>query len=503
MGTTLLATVHLAFSLLLLAAALAWGATRPPVARRIAVALALAPLLAFHGLLLWKTAFLRFDVGVLHSPWRLATALLLLHLVGAALLLARARREPGAGAWPAGTLALAALFALALDATTLWNLELAARLRLGDLRVEAGRIAWRESPPRPEDEENAALRYQRAAELLEADEELGRELRVVLGEQAALDLDDPALRAVLLRLAPALEALRAGARLEACWFEPEPQFPGADELVGVPRILPLMQLADALALQARVRAADGDLAGALEDVEGLLALSDHLARTPVLISLMGACRVRDLAVGALAHALVAEEVGPSSLEDLALPVGPVLVAGTARALAMEEAYGLSMVGLLARGDVGLGDGGWRPLSRLDAALYKVFLLEDDVAGYRLSARELQQLARAPLAEVLAAPEPEAREIRGRGLLASLLVTNVRRMVLMAHLSDARVELGRLALEATRYRLEHGAYPTSLDELEVDAPGVELEGDGSWVRFLRPDLSDDDRPLDLRLPPAKE
>jgi hypothetical protein len=302
-------------------------------------------------------------------------------------------------------------------------------------------------------------------------------------------------------MAPALERVRAGARLEACWFEPEPQFPGADELVGVPRILPLLQLAQALALQARARVADGDLSAALEDVEGLLAMSDHLVQTPVLIGLLGACAVRDLGARTLAHALAAEGLPSSTLQGFELRPGPDLAALTPRALAMEEAYGLSMVGLLARGEVGLVGDGWQPLSRLNAALYKIFLLEEDVAGYRLSARELQELARAPLAEVLSAPEPDAREIRGRGLLATLLITNVRRMVLTAHRTDARVELARLALAAARFRLEHGAYPTSLDALGVEAPGVVLEGDGSWVRFVRLDLSDDDRPLDLRLPPA--
>lgn len=504
MGTTLLWILQLAFALLMFAAALAWGRRRSSSLRRSAVALALLPLLALHGLLAWKALALRFDVGVLHAPWVAATALLGLHLIGAALLWLRDRRGTGPGSWSAGPLLLCALVALALDLSTLWNLELRARLRASSLRLEAGRIAWRESPPRPADHANAAPIHLRASQVFDGREPV--ELvawRPALRDMAVLDTVDPALRSTLAGLADELASTREAARLSACWFEPkpgEPRLGDVEDMVSVPPIAPLLALGDALALEARVRAADGDGAGALEDVDALFALATHLAQTPVLITTLGAVAIRDVGVTTLAHVLSEDSLEQAELEHFELRGDRSLAALVPRALAMEEAYGLSMLGLVAQGDTALTDlGDWKLPERLDVELYNVFLLDADVAGYRETMGELQARAREPLAEFLEAPSIDQAQVRSRGVLATLFVPNLRSTLLAMHRSDARLELARLALAAARYRSRTGRYPTSLTELPASSQAVDLEGDGSFVRLVRTGLEEGEEALELRLP----
>ncbi len=502
MGTVILWVLHLSFCLLLLAAALAWGQGRSAVARRTALTLAVLPLLALNAWIAWRALWLRFGFEMAHAPWLGTTGLLGVHLVGVGVLLVRSRPRPGAAPWPRGVLTLCALVALALDVTTLWNLELAARLRASDLRLEAGRIAWRESPPRPRPEENAASIYLDVAGAMEG--ERGVDLSPwtsALQDEAALDADDPELRAALARLGPGLARVREAARLPACWLEPAPEPDGAEDLLRAPRIFPLLALANALALEARVRAADGEMKGALEDVTTLLALADHIAQTPILISVMLAGATRSLAVRALVHVLASDGLEASALEGLELGGESPLVLQLPRALTMESAWGLGAIGLLARTDWVLDqESGWAPWSRLDATLFRILMLDSDVRGYRQSLAELQAQVRLPLTEQLTIPEPNAVLLQSRGLLTAMMIPNLRSLTVGLHRFDVEVELARLALAAARYRLAHGRYPTSLDQLGVDAPGVELEGDGNWVRILRPDVADGDGPLGLRLPP---
>jgi hypothetical protein len=500
----LLWTLHLLFVLLVFAAALEWGCQRSARWRYAALALALGPLLALDGYLTWKAVALRFDSGIVHAPWIAATSLLGLHLVGVGLLWTHRTREAGRGPFSAGTLLLCALAALALDLSTLCNLELRARLRASGLRFEAGRIAWRLSPPRPAADDNAAPLYLRAAHVFEGSDAL--ELDVwspALRGEAVLDAHDPALRVVLTGLADVLRSAREAASLASCWFEPKegwPEASGLEEPVVVPRIASLLALGSAFALEARVRALDGDAAGALEDVDALFCLSAHLGQTPGLIPTLGAVAIRESGVTTLAHVLSGDGLELSTLERFDLRLGPSQAELAPDALLMEEAYGLGMLGwwLQSGGDIpGLQNG--KLSARLDSTLFAVFLLDEDVAGYRATMWELQALAREPRAVFLEAPPTDAARVRGRGLLSSLLVPNLHDLLRAMHRSDVRGELACVALEAARHRAALGRYPTSLTELGMTPRDVQLEGDGSTVRLVSPGLRAGDDPLELRLP----
>ena len=504
MGTIALWCWHLSFSLLILATALAWSRSRSSLARSAAIALALAPLLTLHVVLAWITLRLRFRLGIEFAPWLAATGLLALHVLGALFLLARARRDPGAAVWPLGTLAVCALAALALDGTTLWNLELKARIEIAHLGLEAGRIAWRESPPRPSGAENAAQIYLEASKELQHGEDgvLDPWLPARLRAKAALDADDPGLRAALNSLEPALESVREATRRPTCSFEPEPGTEDASlQLTKLPVQL-LLSLADALELEARVRAADGNLSGALADVQALLGLARHVVWEPSLISAMVASVVRSKAVAALAQTLSSQGLALGDLEAFDWSREPKLVDVGPHAMAREEAFCLGAVARLSQPDSSISfPGGTRGLARtrLASALYNAFMLEQEVAGLRQSMREIQALALLSSAELRVRQSSSDRLQSRSGSLAAYLVPNMLPVLLTLHRSDAELELAALAIDAARWKLEHGRYPQSLAELGRVGGLALLEGDGTFVRLTRPDAGE----AQVRLPPETQ
>jgi hypothetical protein len=499
MGTIALWCWHLSFSLLAAAMALAWGQGRSNVARRAALALALVPLLALHATLAWITLGLRFRLDVGSAPWVAATGMLAAHGLGALLLFARSRREPGAAAWPVGILAVCTLAAVALDVTTLWNLELKARVELAQLGLEAGRIAWRESPPRPEPEDNAAPIYlDAAAELRRGDDGLLDPWLPALRDKAPWNASDPALRAALESVAPSLESVRKATRLPACWFEPEPSSDPSSPNLVAPPFQPLFALADALELEGRVRAADGDWAGALADLEAMLGLARHVLQTPSLLTALLASSMRSRAVTSLAHTLSAPDLDPRDLQHLEVSIEPALVGVAPRALAREEAFCLSAVAQLSRPATNafFSDGARGLLqNRLASALYKAFMVESEVEELRRDLQAIQTLAQASVPELRALQAAKDQVITRRGSLAAYLIPNMLPVLLALHRSDSEMELAGLAVEAARWRLAHGRYPRTLAEIGREGSQAFLEGDGTYVRLTRPDAGD----AELRLP----
>lgn len=501
MARELLWMLHLAFSLLTAAAGLGLAARRNGAGARALVALpATLPLLALNGYLAWLALGLRFGHGVLHAPWQAATLVLGLHALFAALLARRALRGGSGASWPVGALALAAAVALALDLATFWNLELRARLQVAELSIEAGRITFREGPAAVSEADNAAPVYSRVGEEL-----FGGEDHVNLRPWSqgtdgmpAIDPDDPELLAALGRCAAGLAEVRDASTRAHCRHEDLDR--GDENWVTIPDVFPMLHLSTALQLEARVRAARGDLPGALEDLEAAFALGSHASETPVLSSTMVASVARSSAVSALAEVLSSDALEAAHLEGFAPRLEPALAALMPRVITMETAFGLGAAGLVADWEVGILFDGVIDGGGLRAALYKVFLLEEDVRGYRESMRESIELSKAPPSEVArAAADGERRlRLRRRGVLSMMMMSDPARYVLEAHRSDARLRLVPAALAAARLRLERGSYPTGPDELGSAGTGIGVEGDGASVRLTVLDVEGLGEPIEVTL-----
>jgi len=493
----LLCSLQIAFSLLVCAVATRFAERiDSKFLRRLTLAVAVVPLLAFHLLLAWKACVVRFDLGVEHAPWTHAIGVAVAHALGVAWIL---RARPF-GANSTTQLAVAALIAASLETGLVWNLDLRFRLNLLEARVEAGRIAYEVGAKANASSANAGPIYTRiAASLFEGQDEVQlSKWRDALGEKAELDASDPELRAVLARCAAALDETRSATRITTCRFEPRDlNAPGG--VVAAPPIFPLLSLAQLLQLEARVRLADRDVRGALEDVRALYRFTRHLADTRGTGPLMVTAAIARETHATLAHVLSSPRVVAGDLEGLEglfvefAPLGPDMVAS-------EKAYGMSMLSMLADEDTSFTDS--------NALLEFPYFLSsglEEIAGYRAVLDEQMELARGPLDALRRAEDDPARLERthARGLIARVVAPHLAGRLIALRLADARNLLSRAALAAARLRFERGELPSASAELGPPFDEVQLTRDDDGLLFELADPSAFKDPPTLRLRPVSK
>ncbi len=501
----LITCLHLAFAVFAMAALLAWSARlgRPLLRRAIPVC-GLGLLFLFNGRLLWKALELRWVAHFDRAPWLAALLLVVLQVLAAIVLVRRARAEPGAVCWPASALAFGTISALALDLCAFWCLDLEARLFASDLRFEAGTIVYREIPSGLPDAQNAASVYARIQPGVEAPGEKLSVWSEAIDGRRELDTKDPALRAALSEFAPLLAEVRAAAVLEQCEFPITVDEPAATLMPG---ILDWMMVSRALALEARVRASEGDLDGALADAIAGVRFARQIAQTPSLVSLSCAVVQRATVVHTLPWLLCDPSLRAQHLSrldpQLARLLHEPLAALGPRALRMEEAYALNLVGCMALRRSPFDEGSPTPFVILEDALYRVFLLEADVRGYRDIMHAQQALAAAPLADLFAAEEQRAaflEQVQRSGMLASVLVPSVTDRMIQFHRADAEARLAVIAIECARHKLDGGRYPTGAADMAGLELEVRLQGDGQFVTLANT-AAGFREPPSLRLPPV--
>jgi len=485
MGQFLLGAAHTVLALALCAMALACvrGHTGPWV-RRAVVALAFLPFLALNGLIASKMLLLRFEHGIEHAPWLWAVALFLAHLIGAAVLRSTALRAT----WGPARTGLVALVALTAGATTLHVMALDLRFLGMQLQLEAGQTAYTLTPPRPAEEENAAPLY----EALEADlvvlrnEEEGAAWREALARDEPIDGASTELDAYLARVSGVIDRIRAATTLPRCVFA----IPGEVHEVQVPAVTLFVPACDLLCLSARARTADGDLAGACADLTSIFALADHVVETPSLVAVLTAAALRMRAFDEVERVLSMPALTLAELGALVVPVEP-LVPQLQDALQMDEAYTLSILGraIAPDGLLELSEGFGDTLPLFDD-LFMLLCGRAEVRALRAGIAE--QRARAA-----AAQEPSAADPAPRGLVARLAIVQMGQRIAWLRQCDARGELTRAAVAATRTKLEHGAYPREVGPwCGPDAP-MEVSGDGDSIVLTHSGSFPE--PLVLRLP----
>ena len=437
-----------------------------PCLAAVPAALAGLGLTIGSGMLLWKAP--------MHSSFFLfASSWTVTFFVGAAAILRRglrARRgiemkdsstNRSAAAWPSAKLAIAAGAAVLLCAMTFWNMSLAARNKLAVLRAEAGALALSVAPSRPPDPQNAALVYEKAFELIEADAAIP-----VYSEGA----DHAELRDFLDRHEPALRLLRRAAAMPGCYFDHEYAIPSAltfpHELAGMRRGARL------LALDARLNATQGQSRAALEDISAMFGVARHVGAGSTLIQALLA-----IAIGEMGHStlqIVLNDCDPSEADLAGLQVDEVFSYWRLfrRSMRMERAFGLStMVEMLESTTGGMG----------------AFFLLKELSGHRSLMLRLDQVVALPYHEAregMDQLETEAKEGRW-GMLQRLLYPSLDRSATMAAEAEARHRLGNLALAATAYRIKHGELPAKAEDLVPEFITVVPKDpfDGERMRML--------------------
>jgi hypothetical protein len=500
MGYALLWTVALAGELLLLATLMACigqlRRSRIRVALTVLVALVqLFALFALIGAIQWAEA-----KQVVPNEWgRPIWFLTLCYVVAASWILFRglrpSRQRPevfAAATWPRGKLAVSLTAAFALYLMTFWNLDVAVRLRIAALRVEAGAMAASVAPARIPDRDNAALIYQQAYELMPPDESWDKKWTQRLREGCFdFDPEDTKLRQFLEPQAATMRLLRQASEKPGCCFEYDYVHAGID--MPIPGFMSIRHASMLLALDARSKAAAGNLRTALADTNAMFAVAEHAGSEPLLISVLVSVEMDRMACTTLEAVLATREATPDELALLDISDTVSFQRLFGRALRMEEACAIATFcdyGATFRWAelTGGSTPSWQESCL--GPLYRVFAFDDDLASYRENYKEYREHAGKPYYQ--AAPKWQSSgatlEASIRGLITHLLFPALHKAAEHAAVADARHRLARLAKATSRYHDAEDQFPQRLDDLVPEFfPAVPLDPfNGDPLRIKRTD-----------------
>jgi len=481
--------------------------------RMLASVIVAAPLAVLGGVVA-LTALLKIGSHFRESRFGYATSLLVMFMGGMVVLLRMAGRRGesrGGAMWPAGRLLLALAAGAVVWTMTIWNMDLAVRSQLAALRAEAGAIMLSVSPPAVNDSINAAVVYEKAFRRLANDSSWKQDYDEKHPfNQEKPDMSSPAVAEFLARHAETVALIKQGAALPECHFEHSYGRPSISMLL--PELSGLREAARLLRLHGRYELSQGRVDGAIDDVNGMLRLSQHAGRSPVLIAALVGMATQSLALETLQEVLpavkTAEELKRISLGDSDW-IGRVM----RRAMCTEEAFGLATFCDMGMGNITPGMVGdapelvvWNTVSaQFGVALYGVFLISEDVSAYREVMGLMQAYSLKPYYEVrerIAQTERQFTEER-RGICTSLVVSPLARAFRSMAMAEGKAEAARIAVAAVGYRLDRGRVAEKLEDL---LPGylkeVPLDPfDGKRMRYkvdgkdlviysVGPDLKDD-------------
>lgn len=401
-------------------------------------------------------------------------------LTGEVLLIAwgpRRRTDPLqiAQIWPLGMLSLLIVGTALAHLVTFTTLDLAVRQQMDVWRAEARMQAQSLTSPPLASHDNAAVLYQAAFDggLLDPKPEAYEAwLSGLSSSDGTFRPDDPAFRDYLNQIAPLLRLVREGTERPGCDFGRDWSRPLMMSSSWLTDAQTLRTLARDLVLEAHARAADGNLRGALQNLVAVRRLAVHAGEEASTLALLVSFALNGQATLTLQQIL---QQYPVTSEDLSvlqdwrpLPT----TRQVQRALRMEEAFGVMTFCQVADWrdmdaiQEPLGLNGWPPNI---SPVYRVFLLSQDLEIYRQFMMHWQTVATKPFAE----RESLARRLSSRttsgpiGLMTRLLLPAFGSVYQAATRCEAHQRLCFVALACQRYRLRHGDYPATLDDLRED------------------------------------
>jgi hypothetical protein len=441
-----------------------WSTVETAIALFYAAVAALAAVLQFHR------------PPLAYRFWP-ALALAILFLAGSLWLGIKGLRRDGdgttptrAGTWPRGRLAVALAVALALHLMTFWNLDLALRHQMAECRAEAAALALSVAPPRIADRDNAAIVYEQAFDglpnRLKSWDKISPETYRHWAEpdQPGFDARDPQLRRFLQTHANAIALLVKAAGKPGCYFEHDYYWPRVGDYY--PELDEFRESARLLVLDARTKAANGDVRGAMRDIDAILAVSQCLRDMPTVVCLLVSITIEGMAVETLQHVVMTERVSSQDLSALRLEDVPSLRRSLERTMREEEAFQLALFADMEHARYGPAMAG--PL----LSVWRVLLLTDFMAGHREMSQQLRQTAAKPY--YLAKPALNRLDntiARASSPMFGIMYPAMSGFFLGAARAEAYRQAAQLGLAAIRYRDRHGRLPARLDDLAPEFIGI--------------------------------
>jgi hypothetical protein len=438
---------------------------------------ALLPLILI-GICIGAAAVLRFAAGVENNWFNYSLSLGVTYLIGAVVILRRARRRAPSEAacatrnLPRGRLLLAFGLSLAVGVATVWSMDVSQRRQATEREARAIANFASLAPPSVPDADNAALIYEKVFARIDADSLLKGEDSPL--SQDGLDAKAPVVVEMLKRHDETIALLRRACQLPGCRFNRNWSQPSLN--VFLPNLKGARAAAEILQLNARNELANGDADLALSDIDAMFRLAGHIGKEPTIVALLVANGIDHLGYATLQNILPALS-SSSLLSRLVLPSPADIRQRSHRALCGEECFVTVMFSKFEEGLPGKAqfsesksDGEIRQVQNLPApitSLIRLFFFSRGIdeyhelmEGYRSAAdkpyfqarNELDQLAQRTIA------------VRHGGLILSLFVSPLSHMVVQLAESQADSDCARAAVAATRYRLDHGTLPSQLADL---------------------------------------
>jgi hypothetical protein len=426
-----------------------------------------------------------------------------LFIIGTSVLLVRGLRisledrQPRAMSWLLGRLVACFLVAAALTCLTYNSLENDVRIRMTQLRLEAGAKALALAPPRILDRDNAAPIYQ-VAGAASGQFSKGKFLHEIWSNDLPkLDPTDEKLIEFINSSQPALRLLRQGASMPAARFD----WDSSDPEQLLPEVQFLYEGAEVLILDAMLRIHKGDSAAAAADLSAVFAIANQLDGPYFLVILVSAA-IETRGLEALEAALAKAKASPAELAKIKLVRNATYRTKLLRSLRLESqtvAPALFAHTALAGYEL---DRTWNlksgPFFSNPAfqSFWRVFLLDDDLASSVRRWERMRALA--------ALPYCDAREEWGMlhldyndelgvltRILAKLLEGIARaNAASVATSADARHELAVIGLAAKRYQIATGSFPEKLENLVPDyVDHVSADPFGSGPMHMKRDGND--------------
>jgi hypothetical protein len=243
----------------------------------------------------------------------------------------------------------------------------------------------------------------------------------------------------------------------------------------LPELDQLRRGARLLALDARLQHADGDRHAALENINAIFRLAEHAGSEPMLVSMLVAAAIDDVAVDTLQAVLESDPMAADETELVDLDGSVSYRRHFERSLRMEEAFGMSVFCDVAAGRMAIhqlmGEPVRPDLANLNllAPLYRVFILPDDLASHREFLTRYRQAAKLPFHEAQPQWSELSNEVETQpgGVLTKLLIPAVVECAELAAQADARRRLARLAIASQRYRNAQGSDPARPEYLSPE------------------------------------
>jgi len=432
----------------------------------------LLPLLILGGFAAWAIAMPIVAVKELHTHlehnWSAyAVSLLASFLIGTWMITrASRRREPGmppqAATWPRGKLWLTLAAAILVANMTLWNMDLAARSQglVSSIQLDSQIEALTPAVP---DDQNAAILYDKAFSRLMSDDSVAD----VVGSDH-FDPKDAATIEMFKRHEQTIVLLRRAAAMPLCRFDRDYVRPDITLLIAETNTF--RGAANLLDFDERRQLAEGNIDLAMDDVKSLYAMSRHVARDPMLISVMVAFGIDALANKALARSL------PSATRSGQLAGINIDDAwarwALRRALITEQGYGTAVISDWMSNGFSTDSHNSEPAPVLQRTVHSgdnpltmllaVFWLSDEASAYRDLVAQYRWMTLQPFFKI----EPRLAgmgDIPG-GIFSSILVKSLGRNLNTAARIEAMDGSASVGVALATYRLDHGKMPAQLSDL---------------------------------------